>query len=147
MPYVREQTDLPILVRLDTGRFLNEADLRDGGQGAIVFVWDAVSGAPAPAPGCTGNGEQPKLDMGDIEPPIVGCHLQRLERVDVELSVNPLGELFADPWNRLEQLDRRQRALEPLEHAEPPRVCDLVDRSGETRSDLWQRIESFASFG
>ena len=29
--YVAEQTDLPLLVRTDTGRFLREADLREGG--------------------------------------------------------------------------------------------------------------------
>jgi hypothetical protein len=33
-------------------------------------------------------------------------YLQRFERVDIELSMNPLRELFADPGNCPEQLDR-----------------------------------------
>ncbi len=44
LAYVREQTDLPILVRLDTGRFLTEADLREGGGHELVYVWDPASG-------------------------------------------------------------------------------------------------------
>ena len=39
--FVREQTDLPLLVRLDNGRFLRESDLAEGGRDDQFFVWDA----------------------------------------------------------------------------------------------------------
>jgi len=49
--YVVEQTDLPLLVRTDTGRFVRESDLSKGGSETAFFVWDAGRKAPVPAPG------------------------------------------------------------------------------------------------
>jgi DMSO reductase family type II enzyme molybdopterin subunit len=51
--FVAEQTDLPLLVRQDTKRFLRETDLLPEGQGARddqFYVWDEPSGALAEAP-------------------------------------------------------------------------------------------------
>jgi DMSO reductase family type II enzyme molybdopterin subunit len=63
--YVREQTDLPFLVRLDTRKFLRGTDLHRAGDEAardnLFYMWDE-SGAqlvPAPATGlATGAGEE-----------------------------------------------------------------------------------------
>ncbi|MBI5503165.1 MAG: molybdopterin-dependent oxidoreductase [Deltaproteobacteria bacterium] len=49
--YVGEQTDLPLLVRSDSGRFVREADLVAGGSETQFFVWDTKQGAAVPAPG------------------------------------------------------------------------------------------------
>ena len=38
--YIREQTDLPILVREDSGRYLRESDLRKGGNDELLYFWD-----------------------------------------------------------------------------------------------------------
>ena len=46
LEYVREQTDLPFLVRLDTGRFLTDADLVDGGKPKLLQMWNP-EGRPA----------------------------------------------------------------------------------------------------
>ncbi|OGO51955.1 MAG: hypothetical protein A2148_04695 [Chloroflexi bacterium RBG_16_68_14] len=51
--FVVEQTDLPLLVRLDTQRFLRQTDLAGEGEEARddqFYVWDEASGGPAPAP-------------------------------------------------------------------------------------------------
>ena len=40
IPYVREQTDLPFLVRLDTGRFLRESHLVEGGNAKLLQIWN-----------------------------------------------------------------------------------------------------------
>ncbi len=53
-PYITEQTDLPLLVRSDTGRFLRESDLVAAGDGEVFYLWDNNSGRPVPAPGCMG---------------------------------------------------------------------------------------------
>jgi complex iron-sulfur molybdoenzyme family reductase subunit alpha len=53
-PYVTEQTDLPLLVRGDTGRFLREADLTAGGSADVFYLWARKSSRPVPAPGCQG---------------------------------------------------------------------------------------------
>jgi DMSO reductase family type II enzyme molybdopterin subunit len=48
--FVKEQTDLPILVRADDGRFLREADLREGGDPERFYAIDAATGRVEPIP-------------------------------------------------------------------------------------------------
>ena len=48
--FVQEQTDLPLLVRTDTGRFLRGSDVADGDRDDQFFWWDALTGALTPAP-------------------------------------------------------------------------------------------------
>jgi DMSO reductase family type II enzyme molybdopterin subunit len=59
--FVAEQTDLPLLVRLDTRRFLTQADLEEGGAGDVFYVVDRTTGGIAEAPRRT-------LALGDIDP-------------------------------------------------------------------------------
>ncbi len=60
--FVREQTDLPLLVRCDTGRFLRESDLREGGR-ENQFYWPGTDGQAVPAPRASlaSNGGEPLL--------------------------------------------------------------------------------------
>jgi DMSO reductase family type II enzyme molybdopterin subunit len=51
--FVKEQTDLPFLVREDTNRFLRESDLRRGGRDDGFYVRDRTSGTIQPAPRST----------------------------------------------------------------------------------------------
>jgi complex iron-sulfur molybdoenzyme family reductase subunit alpha len=76
-PYIVEQTDLPLLVRADDGRFLREADLKADGDAEVFYLWDRRTGAPVPAPGCMGlrkrAGDQPtSLKLGEIDPALEG---------------------------------------------------------------------------
>ena len=41
--FIREQTDLPLLVRDDTGRFLRESDLKEGGREDTFYCFDLNS--------------------------------------------------------------------------------------------------------
>ncbi len=50
VPFIKEQTDLPLLVRTDTGRFLRVADVEQGGRDDQFYFWDAAGGKPAKAP-------------------------------------------------------------------------------------------------
>src|SRR5512140_583827 len=52
--YVKEQTDLPFLVRTDTHRFLRERDLVKGGRDDAFYVWDDKQAAAVLAPGSRG---------------------------------------------------------------------------------------------
>jgi DMSO reductase family type II enzyme molybdopterin subunit len=82
--YVREQTDLPFLVRTDTRRFLRATDLGDDADGADqrFYFWDRATGAAAPAPG-TGFTLLPpgqpipehpeKLTLGALDPALEGA--------------------------------------------------------------------------
>ena len=64
--YVSEQTDLPLLVRTDNGRFLRQSDLQSGGSESAFFVWDRKRGQVV-APG---SGEKTTLDAKglDVDP-------------------------------------------------------------------------------
>jgi len=101
LPYVREQTDLPILVRLDTGRFLRESDLHSDGSDDVLHLWDPVANRPVPAPGCQGNPAHPKLELDGLEPPIEGRFAVEL-RDGTEIAVVPVGSLLREhlePWS------------------------------------------------
>ncbi len=49
-PFVREQTDLPLLVRTDTGRFLKAAEIDTKARDDQFCFWDEKSGRAVPAP-------------------------------------------------------------------------------------------------
>jgi DMSO reductase family type II enzyme molybdopterin subunit len=82
--YLREQTDLPFLVRADNGRFLRETDLPVDGAARdnLFYVWDEVTGRPMAAP-ATGNPPPPpgspvpvipggSLELGRLRPVLEG---------------------------------------------------------------------------
>jgi DMSO reductase family type II enzyme molybdopterin subunit len=48
--FVQEQTDLPLLVRRDTNRFLRGADVADGERDDQFYWWDVSTGTLAAAP-------------------------------------------------------------------------------------------------
>jgi DMSO reductase family type II enzyme molybdopterin subunit len=88
--YVREQTDLPILVREDTGRYLRQSDLRAGGDERLLYFWDEEADALAPVRGCRGEGSQ-TLALGAVRPALSGVHRVRLADGS-EVTVRPLLE-------------------------------------------------------
>ena len=69
-PFVREQTDLPLLVCEDTGRFLRQADVEEGGAADIFYVFDERSQSIAQAPRT--------LRLGALEPALRGTYRARL---------------------------------------------------------------------
>jgi DMSO reductase family type II enzyme molybdopterin subunit len=85
--YIREQTDLPFLVRMDTGRFLRESDVREGGSDSEFYVWNAQTGRKESPPGTWASSRQ-TIALGDwLEPELEGTHTVRLKdgrRVKVE---------------------------------------------------------------
>jgi DMSO reductase family type II enzyme molybdopterin subunit len=81
--YVREQTDLPLLVRNDNGRFLRASDLLTGADAKdnVFYVWDERAGEPVRAPGSGIALPQPgehyapgeeTLALGNIRPVLEG---------------------------------------------------------------------------
>jgi DMSO reductase family type II enzyme molybdopterin subunit len=90
--FVREQTDLPLLVRLDTRRFLRESDLQEGGSDEQFYAWDSGRQRPARAPRST-------LSWRRVQPSLDGRHRIKLGDGSV-VTVAPVFELLR------EQLDR-----------------------------------------
>ena len=50
--FLKEQTDLPFLVRLDNKKFLTEKDVKPAGKEYQYYFWDAKTAQAVPAPGC-----------------------------------------------------------------------------------------------
>jgi DMSO reductase family type II enzyme molybdopterin subunit len=76
--FVREQTDLGLLVRTDDGRFLRQCDLEEGGSDSVFTCFDTRGGKIAEAP--------PTLDLGELEPALDGSYRATLlsgEEVEV----------------------------------------------------------------
>ncbi len=88
--YVREQTDLPILVREDNGRYLRASDLKRNGDDKVLFFWDEARDRLAKVPGAKGEGGR-SLALGALRPALAGRRTVKL--VDgTEVSVRPLLE-------------------------------------------------------
>jgi DMSO reductase family type II enzyme molybdopterin subunit len=78
--FVQEQTDLPLLVRLDNGRFLRGSDVSEGDREDQFFWWDSLTGVLTPAPRGT-------LATTGIDPVLEGTYTATLldgSQVEVE---------------------------------------------------------------
>jgi DMSO reductase family type II enzyme molybdopterin subunit len=85
---VREQTDLPFLVRTDTGRYLRESDLERDGRDDLFYIWDEARDEMAEAPGCEGEGSH-LLALGQRRPALHGRYSVKLAD-GREIAVRPL---------------------------------------------------------
>jgi DMSO reductase family type II enzyme molybdopterin subunit len=149
LPYVREQTDLPILVRLDTGRFLRGSDLERGGAEDILYLWDPVAKAPIEAPGCQGS-RRGKIALDRLEPPIEGRFLVTLADGS-EVGVAPVGSLLREqlaPFTleaAAEQtglhVDAVRRFAEGFAAAERPMILSSWGSNRYLHSDLINRTK------
>ncbi len=92
--YVREQTDLPFLVREDTGRYLRQSDLEPGGKDDIFYFWDEATQRIAAAPGTQGHRKQ-SIELGSLRPALRGKFAVRLAG-GRSVSVRPLFEVLGE---------------------------------------------------
>ena len=69
--YLKEQTDLPFLVRTDNGKFLREKDFKPDGSDQIFYVWDTKTSKAVPAPGSMGSKDK-TLKFGAVDPALEG---------------------------------------------------------------------------
>ncbi len=69
--YVREQTDLPVLVRTDNDRFLRESDIKRGGRDDQFYFWDEQQERLAEVPGCKAQGNR-SLSLEGLRPALGG---------------------------------------------------------------------------
>ncbi len=150
LPYVQEHTDLPLLVRLDTGRYLTGADLEDGGSTALVHVWDPERAEPVPAAGSPDNDDQPKLSIEELAPPIEGQFEIRLHD-GTEVRVATVGSILRehlDPWtfeNTAEVTDlaveQIRQFAEGFSKAERPMVLSSWGSNRYFHSDQMNRAK------
>ncbi len=85
--FVREQTDLPLLVRTDNGRFLRASDLRRGGQDDVFYLFDERMGRIVEAP-------KRSLRLGGVVPALTGAFQVRTR--DGAVQVRPVFQLLKE---------------------------------------------------
>ena len=85
-PYVKEQTDLPLLVDKRTNRFLRESDLKNGGKEDIFYFWDTKQQRAVPTPGSMGS-EQKTIALNGADPALTGTfHVQLADGKTAEVT-------------------------------------------------------------
>ncbi len=89
--FVREQTDLPLLVRTDTRRFLRQSDLKHGGKDDVFYFWDEAAGGPVAAPKKT-------LALGGLRPALDGEY--EVQTLEGAVRVVPAFRLMKDMLDR-----------------------------------------------
>lgn len=83
--FLREQTDLPLLVREDTKRFLREADVKIGGRQDVFYFYDLSGKTVREAPRRT-------LNLGGQHPALEGSY--QAETLQGKVRVRPVFELL-----------------------------------------------------
>jgi DMSO reductase family type II enzyme molybdopterin subunit len=114
--FVQEQTDLPLLVRRDNGKFLRASDLAEGDREDQFFWWDRKNGVLTPAPRGT-------LATTGIDPALEGCHPVTLPSGET-IEVEPV---FA-------------RLRRHLEDYEPERVAGICEIHPDTIRELARKV-------
>ena len=69
--FVKEQTDLTLLVRDDDGKLLRQSDLVAGGKDDVFYLWDTAAGRAVEAPGSMGS-EHRTIALGAVDPALEG---------------------------------------------------------------------------
>ncbi|MFQ5380415.1 MAG: molybdopterin-dependent oxidoreductase [Dehalococcoidia bacterium] len=121
--FIREQTDLGFLVRLDTGRYLRESDLKAKGIEEQLYQWDPDSGLhPADRGNMHLNGLQIALD-GEYE-----VELEGGEKVRVTPACTLLRKRLDEEYTPEKQ--------EPVTGVNPGVVRDLARKIAKKRTNI-----------
>ncbi len=146
--FIKEQTDLPLLVRTDTGRFLRESDIEEDGADGVLYFWNAVNGRKTKAPG-TWDSEDRTIALDDDEDPqLEGSHSVRLldgRRITVRPVFELLRERVAEytPERAAEitgvSADNIRRVARELAAAKSAMVLASWGACKHYHSDLFQR--------
>ena len=114
LDYVREQTDLPLLVREDNGRFLRQSDLQADGSESTFYFWDPKLKKLAEAPGSLGHATA-SIELEGVVPALEGEYTATLAD-GKKVTVRPL-------WMRL---------LKELEDYTPEKVQAITNVHADT---------------
>ncbi len=123
--FVKEQTDLPLLVRLDTGRFLRESDLKEGGSDEQFYAWDTEKRRLAAAPKGT-------LRWGKVKPALEGRHRVRLKDGS-RVTVASAFELLRQHLNRSYTPEKASKIC----GVHPDAIRSLGRKAAQKRTQVW----------
>jgi anaerobic selenocysteine-containing dehydrogenase len=102
--FVQEQTDLPLLVRTDNGRFLRGSDLNEGDREDQFFWWNRLTSLAVPAPRAT-------LATVGVDPALEGTF---------EVTLKDGSTVGVEPV-----FERLKRHLESYEPERAAKICEI----------------------
>lgn len=129
---VKEQTDMPLLVRTDTRRLLRGADLKQGGDDETFYLFDKNSGRVRAA-------SKKSLALADIDPALEGEY--RVATRDGERTVTPVFQLL-----RRQLESYTPDATESITGISPSVVRDLARRIATARAATVLTQSSLSKF-
>jgi DMSO reductase family type II enzyme molybdopterin subunit len=130
--FITEQTDLPVLVREDTGRFLRASDLERGGSEEDLYVHDAKRGV-VPL-------QKRSLALDGLEPSLEGRFEAEL-RDGSRVAVRPVFELLRE---RL--ADYRPEQASRMCGTSPSAIRELARRLGRARAASMVTTSNFSKY-
>jgi DMSO reductase family type II enzyme molybdopterin subunit len=122
--FIKEQTDLPLLVRVDNRRFLRGSDMESDGGDDQFYHYDAKSGQVVKAPRET-------LRLGDVDPALEGSFSATLKDGKV-VEVVPVFELLKE---RLQ--DYEPEKASQVCGAHPDVIRMLARKVATKRTHVW----------
>ncbi|MDP2949017.1 MAG: molybdopterin-dependent oxidoreductase [Chloroflexota bacterium] len=123
-PFIKEQTDLPLLVRVDTRHFLRASDIEEDGSDEQFYLFDTNSQQIVEAPRTT-------LALGDVDPALEGSYSARLKD-GRQVEVVPVFELLKE---RLQDYTPERAADICGTHADIIRL--LARKIAKKRTGAW----------
>ncbi len=130
--FVQEQTDLPLLVRTDNGRFLRESDFEEGGAEDRFYVYDRRRKAAVMA-------SQRSLALDDLDPALEGEYF--VTGVQGRIRVTPV---FARLRRHLAQYAPEKATKICGTH--PDTIRDLARRLARARAATCLTQSNFSKF-
>ena len=130
--FVAEQTDLPLLVRTDTGLFLRERDLEQGGDDGTFYVFDRAANEIRET-------SKKTLALEGVDPALEGEF--RVTTVDGEVTVRPV---FASLRERLAAYS--PEATESITGTAPAVVRELARALAGARAATCITQSNFSKF-
>jgi DMSO reductase family type II enzyme molybdopterin subunit len=120
-PFLREQTDMPFLVRTDNGRFLRQSDMVKDGSKDVLYVYDQASKGVVEAPRET-------LGLGTIVPALEGTY--EAKTLTGTVKVRPVFVLLRELLER----DYKPEQTAPVTGVTAAVVRDLARRIGKAKA-------------
>jgi DMSO reductase family type II enzyme molybdopterin subunit len=127
--FLREQSDVPLLVNQATGRLLRQRDLEKGGADDIFYVFDRARGEVREAP-------RKSLGLGELDPALEGEH--RVSTLSGEVPATTVFELL-----RRQLSDYRPEAVEEITGAGAGLIRSLARRLGKAKAATMVAASSF----
>ena len=124
--FLKEQTDLPFLVREDTQKFLRQDDLEPDGREDQFYVYDLKTKQVVPA-------RRDTLELGSVDPALEG-------RYEVELSdgrkvqIRPVFERLKEMLNDYRPEVAAQLISRPFAKVHPDVIREVARKAGKAKS-------------